>query len=368
MAKVVLICQNLESTSLELAASLNTQNHNVTLVTSMSEKNHTPNDPQNFEILFSFHQWNLVEALQFLPVLWTQKPDIIHIVLSQETISPALAVIAVFAKSLRHCVLSTSLMTLNKRLGRLRPLRYLIQESDIVTCPSVDSLSVLRGLQAPRSQSRGVLPPILIQKNQTAESLQDYFPSLGIDEEFVTLPLEKSGFQPDTLSFELIQLVAHHKYVVLLGSLDEWPLRERKQFYLWMEKHGLGRRWKVSGQISDSMKKSILKHSSLFVLAGLDLSPLELTQYFHLSIKSQTRLVIDSRQSLIYANLWRSGKNCWILNQKNILENLDNFLRFENFGLPNEELKTLEENRQLMDAPLNELNRLYSRALALKGT
>ena len=374
MAKVILVAEKVNSTSWPLALSLKAQQHEVIFLTSYGEE--APN-ADGIRFMAYFKKWTLLEALRILPMIFSYEPQILHLILDNKRLKGAHAILASYAKSHPMMVLTTSLLHLERRLRPGNPMRLLLQESDIVTCPSVESLAKLRGLNVrSKKQGRGILPPALdLYESSLLEEPRYEDPEAEIiaeenwthhlkDNPYFVVPFFERRFSPETLFFLRLRKIAESHFVVLMGSNHDWTLRSRKQFELWMEKQGLGDRWMFSGALPRNLEKELLKHCLCLILAGLKLNPEEISQFYLKAIQYDTALVFDSKQASVHAHLWQRNVNCWILHHETLDKELREFLNRDDFRPP-ESLKTkLNQDRHLTDTPLNELNRLYTRALA----
>ncbi|HRO66934.1 MAG TPA: hypothetical protein PL182_05170 [Pseudobdellovibrionaceae bacterium] len=145
-----------------------------------------------------------------------------------------------------------------------------------------------------------------------------------------------------------------------------FPLGPCAKENAWMDNQGVGGNWTLSGELSTGDQQRLLAEAEALVLAGLSLSPLETTEYFLRAIQAGANLVMDDRQSLIHSDLWRHGETCWILKFDNVPSSLEKLLsegplrKFQ--ALP----ESMNLHRDLVDGPLNELNRLYNKALSRK--
>ena len=367
MAKVLLVSQRLTPTAIRLATSLHQQQRQVTLVTSFEEEADLP--PQ-ISVMRPFKTWSTREALRLIPLISLMRPQIIHLLLDDDQMKPAEMILALLAKTLPRCLLSTSLLHIHKGLHRRNPVRYLLQESDVVTCASVDALGALRGLNVRhRRQGRGLLPPMMnfqefegsTSKTPAGGELQRILPN-----PYLVLPFSENAFRETHPFYRRLKLLSSHRHVVLLGSFASWPLRERKRFQAWTEERGLASQWTLSGEMSLGDQRRLLANAEGLVMAGLGLSPLEVTELFLKALQAGTNLIMDDRQSLIHSNLWRHGESCWILRADNLPHDLEKLLA----AGPLKKLSPLPESlglhRDLVDGPLNELNRLYNKALSHK--
>jgi hypothetical protein len=368
MAKILLVTENLTPTAIRLATALRHQQHQVTLLTSKDEDAELPD---GIELMRPFKRWSFSEGLRLAPLIYGMNPEIMHLVLEQDQMKPAQMVLSLIAKTLPHCVLTTSLLHIRQGLRRRNPVRYLLQESDVVTCPSVEALGSLRGIRVKsRRQGRGILPPVLnfSEDNSPAERFgptADLAKSL-LGKNYFVMPFIESEFDPSRGAFRRLTLLAAHRHVVLLGSQSSWTLRERKKFQAWMDAKGLASQWTLTGELGQADLRRLLSHAESFVMAGLSLSPMETTEYFLRGIQAGATLVLDNRQSSLHSDLWRHGENCWILPHDEVISSLQGLLGRGSLRRP----QTLPENmslqRDLIDAPLNELNRLYNKALSHK--
>lgn len=367
MAKILLVSQRLSPTVLRLATSLHEQQHQVTLLTSEGED---ASVPDAIVVMRPFKTWSMRETLRLAPLLYMMHPQVIHLVLEEDEMKPAEIFISLMAKTIPNCVLSTSLLHIRRGLRRRNPVRYLLQESDVVTCSSVDALGALRGLKVrSRRQGRGLLPPVMNFQEDLPQEISndasDLLRSLG-HKKFLVIPFFEADFDDRKAFFRRLLIAAAHRHVLLLGSFSHWHLRDRKRFQQWMEEHGVGARWTLSGDLNPADQRRVLARGEALVMAGLSLSPLETTELFLKALQSGTNLIMDDRQSMIHADLWRHEESCWILKSDNVTGSLEELLSQG----PLKTLKMLPESmslhRDLVDGPLNELNRLYNKALSLK--
>lgn len=366
MAKIILVSKQINSTSWQLAKALKSQQHEVVLMTSYGE---IPTDESNgIEIMAYFRRWSALEALRLLPGLLGLNPQIFHLLLEEDRMNGAQIILSTFARSHPTCVLTTSLLHIKHGLTRQNPVRYLIEESDIITCPSVENLGQLRGLNVRSTrQGRGILPPVLDLKlrPQTAASDEEVLRLVDslTQESYVVIPFRETKFKPSADSFLRLRTIAAKYKVVLWGSYSHWSLRDRKRFASWMDLHHCGGRWAVTGEIELEISRKLLQKCTAFVLAGLTLTPIEMTEYILRAIQSHAVLVLDSKQVGIHADLWKNGVNCWVLQFEQLQKDLIKLLAKPHLKLAETLSEQFSQERHLMDSSLNELNRLYNRAL-----
>ncbi len=367
MAKIVLVSRHVNPTSWQLAIALKAQQHEVILLTSYDEV--PPQNTVGIELMGYFRKWNLFEGLRLLPTLFALQPQIVHILLDDDKMSPAQILLSTFAKSHPQCVLTTSLLNISKGLSRRNPVRYLVEESDIVTCPTVETLGQLRGLNVRSSrQGRGILPPVLqLTKDTPEEIIVDDVEAHLLDfikqSDFIILPFQESSFSPEKLTFKNIQILAQKYRLVLWGSYAHWTLRDRKKFAAWMKETQVAANWIVTGPISTLLASHLLQKTQALMLAGQSFSPIEMTEYYMQAIHAKSALILDSAQTSVHADLWKNNVNCWVLNSEQIQKDLTELVAKHDLQLPECLSEKLAQERHLIDSSLNELNRLYNRAL-----
>lgn len=366
MAKIILVSQHINSTSWQLAKALKAQQHEVVLMTSYGEA--PPDTSNGIEIMAYFRRWSALEGLRIIPGLFGLQPQIFHLLLEEDRMNGAQIVLSTFAKSHPTCVLTTSLLHIKHGLTRRNPVRYLIEESDIITCPTVENLGQLRGLNVTsRRQGRGILPPVLDLQHAAETTASDEEVLRFVDsltqEEFIVLPFRETHFKPSSDSFIRLRTIAAKCKVILWGSYSHWSLRDRKKFAAWMETHKCGNKWAVTGELDPSISRTLLQKSTALVLAGQHLTPIEMTEYILRAIQSHAVLVLDSKQSSVHADLWKNGVNCWVLQYEQLQKDLIKLLAKPSLKLAETLSEQFSSERHLMDSSLNELNRLYNRAL-----
>ena len=368
MAKIILISQHVTTTSWQLAQALRQQQHDVVFLTSYGE---IVENSDGVEFMAYFKKWSFIEGVKIIPGLFGLQPQIMHLLLEEDRLNPAQMLLATFAKSHPSCVLTTSLLHVRRGLHRRNPVRYLVEESDIVTCPTVETLGQLRGLNVRSTrQGRGILPPALDLNSYRspkwiAEDETRARESMQHDRYFV-LPFREASFNPESETFVRLRTLAQKHHIILWGSYSHWSLRDRKKFAQWMESFECGDRWHVTGEISPSLSQALLENCEGFVLAGQRFTPAEMTEYYLSAIQARAGLILDSSQAGLHSALWKNATNCWILDHEQLQSQLVKFLGKSHFKLPETISEQIAQDRHLIDNSMNELNRLYSRALTQK--
>lgn len=368
MAKIILVTNHVSPTSWQLAQALRMQQHDVVFLTSYGE---TVENSDGIEFMAYFKRWNLLEGLKIIPGLFGLQPQILHVLLEEDRLNPAQMVLATFAKSHPSCVLTTSLLHVRRGLHRRNPVRYLVEESDIVTCPTVEVLGQLRGLNVRSTrQGRGILPPVLNLQNYSSprwiEEDESRMQESVSREKYFVLPFREARFEPESETFIRLRTLAQKHHIILWGSYAHWPLRDRKRFAQWMESFECADRWHVTGEISPSLHQALLENCEAFVLAGQKYTPAEMTEYYLSAIQSRSVLILDSFQAGLHSALWKHSINCWIVDSDQLQAQLVKLLARNNLKLPEVLSEQIAEDRHLIDNSMNELNRLYARAMTQK--
>ncbi len=367
MAKIVLVSKHVNATTWQLAQALKAQQHEVVFLTSHKE---TIDNTNGIEFMAYFRKWSLLEGLKIIPGLFGLNAQILHLVLDEDSLNPAQLVLATYAKSHPQCILTTSLMHIKRGLSRKNPVRYLIEESDIVTCSTIENLAELRGLNIKtRRQGRGILPPALPIEN-SLESM-----TIDIDDQensvktfienkkFVVIPFFEKSFDHKSEYFLRLLAISKKYNLVLWGSYSHWSLRQRKQFTQWFSENNSDNNWLVTGDVPQAMSQQLLAQCESLILAGLVLTPIELTEYFMKAIPNHCTLVLDSSQASVHGTLWKHGQNCWILNYNKLHSELVQLLNRNRLKTNEKVIEKLAQEKNWLDHPMNELNRLYNRAL-----
>lgn len=370
MAKIILVSVQLHQTSWSLARALTSQGHEVTVLTSKDQP--LEFDTRGIVVMSYFHSWNLLEALKIIPAIFAMSPQILHFLLDSDSMNIAQSALALFAKGNPTCILTTSLLHIRRGLHKKNPVRYLLQQSDIVTCPTLETMAHLRGLSAKRSQGRGILPPVLDLsdelKSHQSEVVLSELPLLELlaGQAYIVVPFREFDFKKPSLFKDRLRVLASKYHVVLWGSSASWSPRERKQLDQWMHDEGLADRWTLTGSISSGTTESLLESCEALWLAGQDFTPIEMTEFYLKAINTHCSLVLSRRQAQVHAALWQHGRNCWILEDRKLQNEVIQLLKNESLKTPEGLPQSIARERHWIDVPLNDLNRLYNKALLSK--
>lgn len=350
MAKIALVTPQVSASAWKLAHDLRAQNHQVMVITGQGQL--PQGDQLNIEFLNYFKSWSLWEGLRLLPILMSRQVSVMHFFLHEDKLNGAIMALAAFAKTNPDMVVATSLLHIHKGLKKLNLARYLVESSDILTLANTSMLGHLRGLNvnAPH-QGRGILAPTLLN---TPHEMQ--IEDLRYKNQYPTLvvPLQAPRFTPTSQFFQSLKVLSNSFNLILWGQTETWPLREKKQLSHFFQ--GEETQWRIYPG------KNFPLADGLFI-AGLAYSPSELTELYRWCIQQQLSLILDSQQAYTHGELWHHKKNSWILDQRQILTDLSYLLgQGEHLYPPPSQHSVLHQH--LVDTSLNDLNRLYNKALS----
>lgn len=363
MAKILIVSRKLSETSWQLAKSLSDQQHEIIFLTGRNEK--IPDQYSKIHLMTYFKTWSLYEGLQLLPHLFSLNPQIFHLLLENDEIDWSEILITFFIKFFPGTIIATSIFHIKKGFGVTNPIRYLVQESDIITCPSDESLHYLKGLDIRnKKQGRGILAPTLnsqiTQSNQFSEIPQ--FKYL-LKKNYILVPFFETSFDHRSDFYKRMALIMKTHFVLLNGNQKNWSYFERNKLNYWLEQQGFREQWGLTGLDPHYIPEVLIENAKALLLAGISFTSEELTRYYRQILKKNCPLILDSSQASIHAVLWKSRLNCWIVEKNKFNIEFESLLSKETFFLPSKISEQILLQKEASDIPINELNRLYSRAL-----
>lgn len=351
MAKIALISPQITTSTWKLALDLRAQNHQVTIITSRREE--PLGDLINIELMNYFKSWSFWEGMRLIPVLLMQRFSVMHFFLGEDKLNGAIVALATFAKNNPDMIIATSLLHIHRGLKRHNPTRYLVENSDILTLANTSMLGHLRGLNMTSDkQGRGILPPALLATS--AHSIRSVDMRFKNNFKTLIIPLQMPRFSPTSEYFQSLKILSSSYNLVLWGTTEAWPLREKKQLAHFFE--GEKTLWKIYPGHDFPLADGLF-------LAGLSYSPAELTELYRLCIEKQLSLILDSQQAFTHGTLWNQKTNAWILDQRQILRDLSQKLA-QGADLCPPPSQDHVMHQHLVDTSLNDLNRLYNKALS----
>jgi len=143
-------------------------------------------------------------------------------------------------------------------------------------------------------------------------------------------------------------------------------LKQHHLKFLFLDERELPARSRLSefhlGEVNTVDLAYVVQQARAVLLAFTNLSLLELQKYHQWSQATKTPLLIRPRQNDMLPGLVHQGKTGWILEEG---ENSFRQLFLENPTLRLGKRIDTESDQQLVDATVNELNRLYQKALTI---
>ncbi len=363
MAKILFVSEKINETSWSMATALKSQNNEVLFLTSREQD--VPAGNNNIQILSYFKKWNSWEVIRLFPMLLSFRMDVVHFVLETDELNAAQSFLTSACVALPQTLISTSLLNISQGLSRRNPVRYLIERSDLVTAPTMDMLAELRGLDIKkRKQIRGVIPPIIPgAKDPAFHEIAEKVSQLLLattQKPFVLVPLLDPKHQYN--EYALAPLIALSKkfFLIFEGTLKDWTVPERKLWEQTMTQK-LGNNWCISGELTMEDEQNLLEKAQALFLAGQEFSPCQVTQWVALASKAQAPVIVDDRQTRLYPGLWEHQKNSWVFPRVDLANELERWIQAGPPALSSSLQESLREKQDMLDAPLNELHRLYNR-------
>ncbi len=339
MARIALIAEELNPISLAFGLSLHQQMQDVLfLTTATSEFSQVP----KFPIMTPFRNWSFLEGIRALPQVTTWNPDVWHFLFTSEnfTTRPAHWVFASFASALPGKTLAVSFFS-NNQVKTLTD-RAFLKFFDLRTFGSRSHL-----MRVKRQSSLGqrglneILPPLEYFDPSEADRIRPEIEKLQQN-------LTPFVLMPDPPSPQLDPHLFRNRGVEVLLLSDRF--KSRSSFF-------------YSGPLSWAEREFLMKNCRALVLAGCDLSVIELRRYHELAEKTETPLVVTQFQNEILPGLCLHQKSGWILDQG--LASLPGLLD------SNPKLELAKgfagvSRHELTDSTLNELLRMYRRAFSVR--
>lgn len=344
-----------------MAKGLISQAHEVSILTSRHQL--PPENNNHIEILAYFSKWSLWEGIKIIPTLLGLKPAVLHLILEEKKTPPAALVLAAFADKNPDCVFALSFLNALEKISRKSVIKNLLDKSDIVTFPTPDSINSLVGLHIQKhAQNKLVFSPILPaippQGLEAEESEPQQLKEKSRPQAVVYFA--QNSFDENSLFFKSLKILSSKFDLIFYGDNTNWPLRERKKFSAWLNQ--IEAHWQFNSLVNPSEIIQKMSSADIIFTAFTSISISQLAEWMVASLHSRAALVMEHSQTGVYAGLWRQGKNCWILQKQKNLKDLI-FISEQSSALPYPRPSQSTNSQQLVDTSLNELNRLYNKAL-----
>lgn len=368
MAKILVVARELNEATWSFTKALRNQGHTLVILTSKGTLSET-SDP-HIQVHFYFKKWTFLESLQYVPFLFKENFEIVHFYIEDEDFGFAQVGLLAILNWDPSLLISTSVMNLNLELKRFSSLRWLLERSDLVTTSTLEMMAALRGLNIRnRQQTRGLLPPFLDLSTKTSQHKKESSPlldsSLLKNKPFLVIPvdtvlsLEKGYLQ------ELSEL-ATRIHLVFCFVQSEIPLHQKKRLEALLNHH-IGSRWAFSFNSNEERFITLASKSNGILLAGQNFKPLEFSKWVRWSFVARVAPLIDDEQSKMYSALWEDQINCKIFRRYHLQKDYHlwarSLVQFKKIDLG----QSLSQKKEIMDAPVNQLQRLYNKALSRKS-
>jgi hypothetical protein len=343
MAQIALISKGLSPQVLALAKGLRSQRHDVQIITSFKA---ALDSTEDLQILSYFKRWSWFEAAKLLPRFVGRSPEVFHFFFEgDEKAEGAHWLLASFAHQLKKAVV-ISLGTAKIETSRWQKKGFL-KNGKTVIVPSREKLMYLKrqGLIDDTVTSEVILP------FATASSAPP--PSGGLQN--LHDLIEK--WQP------YLVIPAHPEKKAVEELLQQTKTTGLRLLFLGERSNKLysDLRCISLSQPSEEELQLLIRESQALLLAAHHFEPTELMKWQRLAVDSQTPLIVHRRQTEVLPGLCLHGRNGFVL--ENIDEDFRRLLQSPT------QLKLLQyqapiESQTPSDHSLNEVNRLYMRALA----
>lgn len=375
MSRILIVTEQLNSPIIAAhIESIKNLQHEIIIVTSQNQKDFEleSHGLQNVQVLYFFRRWSLAEWIRFIPALISTRPQLIHFLIETEKNLTAQKLLLETCHSFGIPVF-THFLNLTYINPKSKNLTYFVYKSDLVTCAHRQSLLDLRGLSTfNRKQIRGLIPPVLrmkVERNshepqQLSESMLAF---LKKNSQAFILPFKAELLDPESHYWKILTKILEYQSVLFLGDLESVDLSKKKKAESELLKitHKKKSQWLYHHTKSYPHSVSIAPKNSVIFIAGLPLSIQEISEIFEQAILAQHLLIIDEFQAELYSGLWQNKQNALILSNYQLVKELDHLLRSEDWKQFNfHSLNSSQMKSEIMDAPINEFNRLLNKVLS----
>ena len=347
MAKIALISKDLQPQVINLATQLSTHRNEVIVMTSRHCE-----IPENLpiQVIRPFQKWSALEALRLFTRLMGNMPEVFHFVFTNANQTPTMAhfVLGQILQPIPGRVVASSFFHSPNELSHFRMKLFLRGHHLVTWGTSAHLIHARRELALSNRSITEVIPPLSNENLQSTENhssqMEQLLNSLG---NFLLVPGSPDDFYK---KFKKGELFLEHKLkLVFLSERPEAKRHQLEVFYL-------------GNPVGVDLLYAIQKSRGI-LLAFSDLSLLELQQFYQWSRLTGTPLLVRPRQTEMHHGIVTENKTGWILEsgEHSLRELLRN----------NPELRIQRKQDQqpmldLVDSTMNELNRLYHKAIALR--
>lgn len=375
MSRILIVTEQLNSPIIAAhIESIKNLQHEIVIVTSQNQKDFAleSHGLQNVQVLYFFRRWNLAEWFRFIPSLISTRPQLIHFLIETERNLIAQKLLAETCHSFNIPVF-THFLNLTYINPKSKNLKFFVYKSDLVTCAHRQSLLDLRGLSTfNRKQIRGLIPPVLrmrIEKNnQESNHISDSINTfIEKNPAPFILPFKAEILNPESYSWKILTKILEYQSILFIGNLETLEASKKKraesELLKWTQKKKS--HWIYLQTKSYAHSISLVPKNSVIFLAGLPLTIQEISEIFEQAILAEHLLIIDEFQAELYSGLWQNKRNALILSNYQLVKELDHLLRFDEWKSFNfQALNSSQIRSEIMDAPINEFNRLLNKVLS----
>lgn len=287
------------------------------------------------------------------------QPDLLYFLLPNEKINFTERLLFKTLANLPNIKVAVS-MTDKVLINKSRSLSQLIKRADFLTFASRDCLSSMRGFSSTsKRQFRALLTPQVLIRDAPSEKKSEVFEFLKY------LAQEKLWVTPWNLKYFIQHLsffegMAKQKTWVFTGDRSHWTFHDHQWFQECTKSWNFKPIWFHFSHDSDLME--LLKHSEVFLMAGLELSPLQLGRFSQLAVMTGVFTILDTHQIEAFSGLWTVGDNCELLEKDQVLSTLVNSwpTRFTHDKVYRKKPRSAG---RAYDESMNQLNRWISQTL-----
>lgn len=375
MSRILIVTEQLNSPIITShIESIKNLQHEIIIITSKNQKEFdlTLQGLNQVQILYFFNKWSFLEWFKFIPTLLAIKPQLIHFLIETERKLPAQKLLLETCHSFGIPIF-THFLNLTYINPKSKSLTFFVYKSDLVTCAHRQSLLDLRGLNTfNRKQIRGLIPPVLrMQSEKRISSAFAWSDSVNSfltknDKPFI-VPFKKEIFDQNNHYWKALSKVLEYKSVLFVGPLDELALAEKKKAEAVMSKIASKHKtqWLYHQTHSYSKSLGMAPRNSIIFIAGMPLSIQEISEVFEQAILTEHLLIIDEFQAELYSGLWKNKSNAIILSTYQLIKELEHLLKYKEWNDFNfKALNSAQIKSEIMDAPINEFNRLLNKVLS----
>ncbi len=288
------------------------------------------------------------------------QPDLVYFILEDEKLNWMEKALVETIGALPHQPMAVSFLGFLKS-KKSRTLHTLLKKADLVTLPSRQNLTDLRGISSDsKRQLRTLLAPLpsLTQLESENDHRTKEVLSAVTNKKIWICPWNENYVKQNIGFFES---VAKDKTWIFLGDRLNWSFKDHKKYQTLFEDWKNKPLWSTHLNKAETLK--LLKESEVLLLAGQLISPGLFVDLASLSAISGLYVILDTHQIELMSGLWAVGDNCTLIDKDFYVQQLEN--RWISGSLvPNNIKRRTRTPSLVLDHSLNELNRWITKALS----